>query len=168
MRACRGQQRPQRTRIARTEPIVDDPDIDAGPRFRCKCLGEFAPDIVVVDDVALEQDRVLGTADRVEPCWVVLARVEQQAHRIAVDRSEPAARANARSANARYDDPSCSGCGLNTCPDIGVVAGRARPDEDSVFDISAGAHLSWGEAGGGESVHRAKASTNPSHYSKNS
>ena len=45
------------------EPVVDQPNTDAGPRLGGQELGELPPRRVLVDDVALEMDGALGRAD---------------------------------------------------------------------------------------------------------
>ena len=80
-----GQRQPQGAGIAGAQPIVDHADVDPGPRLRRKRCGELAPDLVVVDDVVLEQDRALGIVDGFEPSRVVLRRILQQPDGIAVD-----------------------------------------------------------------------------------
>ena len=67
-------------------PIVEDPDVDAGARFGGERLGKLAPDDVVVDDVVLEQDRMLGAANGGEPGRIIFRGVLQQANGVALDR----------------------------------------------------------------------------------
>ena len=63
--------------------------VHAGARPGRQCSGKGLADRVVVDDVALEQDEALRLLDGGEPCRVVLRRIEQQLHRIAVGRRRP-------------------------------------------------------------------------------
>ena len=87
-------------RRRRAEPVVDDPDVDPGPRLRRERVGELAADVVVGDDVALEQDRAFG-APRWRRATPGNSRgVEQQADRVASMGGAPVARA-ARGRSAR-------------------------------------------------------------------
>ncbi len=80
------EQWPEARGATRAEPVVDQPDIDARARFLGERFGEFAPDHIVVDDVILEQDRMLGTTDGGEPGWKIFLGILQQPDGVAVDR----------------------------------------------------------------------------------
>ena len=70
----------------RAQPIADDANRDPRARFRRERLGELAPDRVVREDVAFEEDRAPRVANRREPRRIIFLRVEQQAHAVAADR----------------------------------------------------------------------------------
>src|SRR5690606_14247469 len=79
------QRLPQEARPPRAEPVVEHINVHAAPRLDGKRIDEFATDLIVRNDVALQQDGVLGRADGLEPRRKMLGRIAQDAHGIAAD-----------------------------------------------------------------------------------
>jgi hypothetical protein len=87
--ASRGELRPQCAGAKGAQPVIDHAHVDTGPCLRRQRVGEPAPDFVIVEEVALEQNRALGIANGVVPSREILLCVEQQANRVAIDRIRP-------------------------------------------------------------------------------
>ena len=64
---------------------MKDEHPDAGLRLRDESVSKLAAGGVVLEDVALEEDAVLRSTDRVEPRRKVLGRVPQHANRVPLD-----------------------------------------------------------------------------------
>jgi len=62
-----------RRAVERAQPVVDQSDDDAVTRTRGERIGKLRTDLVVADEVVLEQDAMLRTVNRREPCRIVLA-----------------------------------------------------------------------------------------------
>ena len=71
------------------EPVVDDPHLDSGPRPGHEQKGKLPPDLVLVDDVALEMNRAPGGADGFQPGGVILTSIPEQPHIVAPDERRP-------------------------------------------------------------------------------
>jgi hypothetical protein len=84
---ARAQARPEtRGRLAEApQPVVQDAHPDARPRALEQRLRETLAGRVAADDVVLQAHALAGRADRLEPRRVVLRRVAQQAHAVALD-----------------------------------------------------------------------------------
>jgi hypothetical protein len=82
---------PKRTRrLAETaHPIVDETHAHTFTRFGDERLGKHPARIVFVNDVALEVDVTLGGFDRLEPCGVILLRVDEQFDTVTADQRRP-------------------------------------------------------------------------------
>ena len=67
------------------EPIVDQLYLDALLRFFDQPVCKDRALLVVVDDVSLKKYAVLGRIDRLEPCRIILRRVDKETNIIPVD-----------------------------------------------------------------------------------
>src|SRR5687768_4441628 len=65
------------------EPVVEKADAHAVASLGRQHLGEPPPGGILVNDVALEVDRLCGRTDRLQPGGVVLCGVAEQANRVA-------------------------------------------------------------------------------------
>jgi hypothetical protein len=68
----------------RAQPVVDDPHRHALVRLGDEGLDEALADLVGLDRVHLAVDARTGAADRLQPGRIVLTRVLEQAHRVAL------------------------------------------------------------------------------------
>src|SRR3990172_3569270 len=79
----------QRSPRARAEPVVDEPNAYARPSPIRKGGHELAPDGIVADDVALEENTPFRGTDGIEPRRKVLGCILQDAHAVSGDQRGP-------------------------------------------------------------------------------
>jgi hypothetical protein len=85
---------------ATAQPVNQHLDGNAGARALGERGDELSARDVVVEDVHLEQDRLLRAADRVEPRRIILAGIDQQLDHRCVSRSAPDVREYAHTPRA--------------------------------------------------------------------
>src|SRR5690606_21831419 len=71
-----------------TEPVVDEADDYTVARLRDQRIGKLAAAAVLTQDVALEVDVAACGADRIQPRRIVLGRVVEHTHGVALAASD--------------------------------------------------------------------------------
>ena len=80
---------PSRSVSQTAEPVVYQPHLNALLCLFDQFVGEKRPLLVVVDDVRLEQNKLLRRLDRFKPCRIILGRVDKKAHVVPMDQPCP-------------------------------------------------------------------------------